>query len=369
MSRENTDKKDIPRIHTLKDLKYHLQLALEVEFFTIPPYLCALWSIQDGNNLEAQEVIKSVVIEEMLHMTLVANLMNAVGAKPKLGKKEFPTYPNLLPHSSNNHREIHLEKFSPDAIEAFMEIEQPRKPKGPPEDDNFQTIGQFYEAVLDGLEYLVDKLGSKKVFKGHKNNQITPKYYYGSGGFIFTIENLKDARNAIHEISEQGEGYIPESKETNGHKDANPKKYQLGRIWDGDDHYGQSPEPAHYYRFQEIILGQKYQHGDKPYDPKKPNSGPTGEKFTVHWDKVDNMQKDPQVCPDYQEDVREKMDSFNQSYTRMMKTIEKAYNGHPHLLREGVGEMYKLKYLGKELMRIPSGDGKTTVGPSFKFML
>ena len=59
-------------ITTLDDLRTHLQWAIELEHSTIPPYLCALYSIKTGHNREATEAITSVFIEEMLHMTLAA---------------------------------------------------------------------------------------------------------------------------------------------------------------------------------------------------------------------------------------------------------------------------------------------------------
>ena len=36
-------------VSSLSDLQAALQLAMQLEFSTIPPYLCAEWSI-DGNN-------------------------------------------------------------------------------------------------------------------------------------------------------------------------------------------------------------------------------------------------------------------------------------------------------------------------------
>nr|MCU0322110.1 ferritin-like protein [Chitinophagaceae bacterium] len=55
-------------IKTIDSLKKHLQVAIELEHSTIPPYLCALYSIKEGTNVAASQIIRSVVIEEMLHM-------------------------------------------------------------------------------------------------------------------------------------------------------------------------------------------------------------------------------------------------------------------------------------------------------------
>jgi len=39
------------RITTLESLREHLQWAIELEHFTIPPYLCALYSLDSGRNI------------------------------------------------------------------------------------------------------------------------------------------------------------------------------------------------------------------------------------------------------------------------------------------------------------------------------
>jgi hypothetical protein len=51
----------------------------------LPPYLCALYSLDAVRNPEASEVVASVLVEEMLHMTLAANLLNAVADAPFAG--------------------------------------------------------------------------------------------------------------------------------------------------------------------------------------------------------------------------------------------------------------------------------------------
>ena len=56
------------RIATLESLLEHLQWAIELEHFTLPPYLCALYSLNAERNPEGIEVVASVFVEEMLHM-------------------------------------------------------------------------------------------------------------------------------------------------------------------------------------------------------------------------------------------------------------------------------------------------------------
>jgi hypothetical protein len=59
-------------IENIESLRRHLQWAMQIEHGTLPPYLCALYSIKQGPNAEAAEVVGSVFMEEMLHLTLAA---------------------------------------------------------------------------------------------------------------------------------------------------------------------------------------------------------------------------------------------------------------------------------------------------------
>ena len=61
-------------ITDISSMQEHLQWAIQLEHATIPPYLCALYSIKEGHNPEATEILRSIFMEEMLHMTLAANI-------------------------------------------------------------------------------------------------------------------------------------------------------------------------------------------------------------------------------------------------------------------------------------------------------
>ena len=63
------------KIETVEDLKAHLYLAMQLEHATIPPYLTALYSIKHGSNMDAVKVLRVIAVEEMLHLTIAANLM------------------------------------------------------------------------------------------------------------------------------------------------------------------------------------------------------------------------------------------------------------------------------------------------------
>ena len=104
------------------ELKELLEAAVKLELSTIPPYLCALYSIHPDGNDEAKLVIRSVVVEEMLHMILAANVLNAIGGEPRIaGPEHVPRYPHELPDGAI----LDLLPFSAEAIDAFLKVENP----------------------------------------------------------------------------------------------------------------------------------------------------------------------------------------------------------------------------------------------------
>ena len=68
----------LPRDITVGYVQDLLQEAIKVEHGTIPLYLTTLYSINNQSSFEAT-TLKSVVMEEMLHMVQAANVLNAVG--------------------------------------------------------------------------------------------------------------------------------------------------------------------------------------------------------------------------------------------------------------------------------------------------
>lgn len=323
----------------ITDLRTYLQDALQVEWTTIPPYLCALWSIEDGYNVDAATAIHDVVMEEMLHMTLVANLLNALGGQPSLGAGTVPSYPTSLP-GSNDAFQISLLPLSPDALTTFLEIERPAPATAPPEGPPYETIAQFYEFV----RALVKEVGSDPgVWTGNPEFQVGPGQYYGGGGAAFPITGLESAREALDLIIDEGEG-IHEG------------------LYDGDaELLGEPRELAHYWRFNELALGRHYGPGDTPA------SGPTGPPLLIDYDKVRPMMPNPKSAgfpPG--SDVRTMMDDFTTTYTGLVGQLESAFNGAPDTLQVAVTTMYSLKYKGVALMNVPVGDG-LTAGPTFEY--
>jgi hypothetical protein len=323
-------------------LRGDLQFAVSLEHFTIPPYLCALYSIREGSNAEAARIIQSVVVEEMLHMTLAANVLNAVGGKPKIGSRKWaPVYPSDMPHSAIRFK-VNLLRFSKEAVNTFLRIERPAPPTEVPKPGKFGSIGQFYEAVRGELRRLDREKG---IFRS-KQNQVTGEhYYYDSGGKLFGVDCLHDAEQALDEIVGQGEGID-------------------GSIKDGDGaSFGDGIEYAHYFRFNEIFHERRYRAEDKPGD------APSGDPLPVDWNAVYNMVPNPKMSMFRNKPaVHGRMREFNRMYTKLLANLHRACDGKPELLMDGIPMMHAMRLSAVDLMQEPCDIGDYTAGPSFEIV-
>ena len=334
-------------ILSLEDLRVHLQWALELEHATLPPYLCALYSLDEERNRDVARILRSVFVEEMLHLTLAANLLNAVGGAPVLDAPHLlPAYPTTLPHGDRSFR-ISLLPFGPEALETFLEIEKRSTRAARPEAEDYETIGQFYEAIELGLGRLCEELGEEAVFTGDPARQVTASFRYPGSGRLIPVYDLTGALDALTEIVEQGEG--------SAHHD----------VWDGDRQMFDPlhEEVGHYFRFQEIRIGRRYRQGDTQA------SGPTGDAIRVDPDGVRPMQPNPSTrdhAPGTP--VRIAQEQFNLTYCTLLQQLEGAFNGRPGQLSATVRTMFALKSQARALMELPTGNAHEVAGPSFEYV-
>ncbi|GAA2207529.1 hypothetical protein GCM10009850_029870 [Nonomuraea monospora] len=324
------------RIGTIGDLREHLQWAIELEHATLPPYLCALYSLDQERNPAAAAIVSSVFAEEMLHLALAANLLNAIGGKPRLDTpRMLPPHPRRLPHGS---LELSLVPFGEQALEMFLRLERPAPAGAAPEGDDYETIGQFYAAIEQGLRDLCERLGEQAVFTGDPARQVHAGHFRHTAGRLVAVHDLKTALAALEEIVEQGEGL------------------DGGQVWDGDQDvmHPERDEVAHYYRFQELKLGRRYRRGDTP------DSGPTGEPIRVDPAGVRPMPPNPRPAEPGSA-AREAQDAFDHTYCAVLHLLERAFNGNPRLLAVATGTMYALKAQALALLEQGSG-------PTFRYV-
>jgi hypothetical protein len=342
-------------INTVEDLHQFLRAAMQLEHATIPPYLTALYSIHPGTNSDAFQVLRVVAVEEMLHLTLAANVMNAVGGTPDLTAPGFvPEYPAYLPDGETDFQ-VSRDRFCRDSLETFLKIERPRE--APREEERvlhrehhgrrimaaapggtamqFYSIGEFYREIEHGLRDLHSEQGDA-LFSGDPARQVTSEYYYSGGGEVIPVTDLSSALRALNLIAEQGEGVG-------------------GRIYDVER------ELAHYYRFQQLMLGRYYLNGDE-------SGHPSGPPLEVDWDAVYPVKRDVRL-DDFPagSELHAAARDFNVTYADFLGFLTRAYTGSPELLIEAVADMFRLREQMTALIRnpIPGSDG-VNAAPTFE---
>jgi hypothetical protein len=343
---DHSDDLSTTGIATLEDLRRHLQWAIEVEHSTLPPYLTALYSLDPVRNADAAQLIGGVFVEEMIHLALAANLLNAVGGQPRLDAPHLlPPHPRTMPHADRS-IELALLPFGQEALGMFLRLEQPAHPGDPAEGDNYETIGQFYDAIEKGLRRLCAELGEEQVFTGDPSRQVAGGPFAHTAGHLSPVTDLDSALAALEEIVEQGEGAA------------------RADVWDEDIDlmHPETKAVSHYYRFQELALGRRYQPGDTP------ESGPTGEAVTVDPAGIRPLRPNPRL-EDHPEGsaIRTAQEAFNQTYCKMLQQLEQAFNGNPAMLGISVGTMYAIKGQAQSLMALQDDDG-LAVGPTFDYV-
>ncbi|WP_184549613.1 ferritin-like domain-containing protein [Mucilaginibacter sp. FT3.2] len=325
-----------------EDLVQALQSAIELEHATIPPYLCALYSIKQGANHEVAGLIRSVVLEEMLHMALVSNILISIGGSPSIGHPKFmPAYPGSLPGGLRPGLIVSLKKCSIDHIrDCFMSIEEPDEiiiqkrqllRNNALATHEKYTIAWFYKEVLKALENLS---AAGNITFGNEDKQVTQ---WSGTGKLYTILSIDDARKAIHEIMDQGEGTSATSPDDN----------------DG--------ELSHYYKYAEIVEGRHLIKTDGGY-------GYVGTPIAYDQNGVWPMTDNPYTGL-YPDGSRAQIlnNQFSDIYRALLKGLHRTFNGEPQYLRDAVGAMFSLEVIALQLVQVPSGlnDG-TTAGPSFQ---
>lgn len=331
-------------IRSLDDLREYLQKAVELEHSTIPPYLVAHYSLHGPVNSEIKDSLLAVAIEEMLHMTLAANVLNAIDGTPNIDFPEFvPAYPSRLPlgvgsTDPKNELIVPLERFSRQLLKnVFMEIEEPEQPRefpiaelaaadvGAP-DYSFATIGEFYTAVKRALNHF-----GEAAFTGDPARQVSVHQafdrYIDEQKVPDVVDGLQSALRAIDVIVEQGEGTAESPVDPNT---------------------GNADDYSHYYAFAAIYHGRQL----------KPDLTDTG-GFSYSGSRIgyDPEQVYPLIAnlktADFRADSEEHqlLTRFNSTYSQMLQQLHSTFNGSPDDIDSAIRTMGRLDNVAREVVR------------------
>ncbi len=325
-------------IATVDDAIELLQMAIGIEFSTLPPYLYALYSIRPDTNAAASSRIRAVAMEEMVHMCLACNILNALGTNPVL---TAPTYPGPIPGGiSGGGKEaltIHLLPFSKDAMAQAMAIEEPEAgPINIPHElalevaPTFMTIGQFYSHLDQFLSTLPESRWSKD------RNQIDDRQFLQ--GELFAVNGFDDAHRAIQRIVSEGEGTKESPLDFRG-------------------------EVAHYYRFEEIFSDQVLTKANN--DVGFVFKGKLGVDFTAVYPAI----ADP-GSHDFSSDppaARAAQDRCDEAFTRLVQELQRAVAGEGGRIGNAVRAMFDLRMAAEHALKVPLAVPTQVAGPSFRF--
>jgi hypothetical protein len=325
---------------TLADIQNALQKAIQLELSTLPPYLYAVFTIRDGTNEAARRRLRTIIFEEMVHMALACNVLNAIGGSPTIATPAVvPTYPGPLPYDIGGEGSepflVSLLPFSPEAMAQGSHIEEPEDPLVFREaalaaEPTFETIGQFYDALDKALGRL-----PADAWSAIPRNQLIDQPFFA--GQLSPVTDYVTASQAIQRIVSEGEGNTKSPLDFEG-------------------------EVAHYYRFEEIRRNRVMEK-----DTSVPEGYRWGKRLGVDWSAVVPAIANP-CARDFSGDpaAQAAQDECDRAFTVMLQELERAVNGQFGRLGNAVAAMFDLRLAARNALAIPLSGSDKSAGPAFR---
>jgi hypothetical protein len=351
------------RVEGREGLIFLLAQAAEIEHVLICEYLFAGLSLKTADDeglttaqLDAtrrwQKVIWEVAAQEMLHLTLVNNLLTAIGAAPHFRRPNFPQQGRYYPRDFR----FTLTRCDAATLQHFVYIE---RPEGMREDDpdlfggvqplamprvinevgpdviSFETIGELYRVVEDGFRTLAGRLGEANLFIGPPAAQATARYFTFPA--LIAVTDLASALQAIEAIVEQGEGVRGEWQRA---------------------HYGKFL--GVYHEFRELTAA------DPAFDPARPVQSNPSSRMAP--DSTGLELVDDPFTVEVSDYFNAAYDALVQMLARFFAHTEESDDQLEILVQTAIDGMFSVVLpLGELLTRLPMGPAHPdkTAGPAF----
>ena len=292
-------------------IKRTLQYAIALEHATLPYYLSATYSLE-VQNYTAYNLLRSVAMEEMVHMAIACNILAALGGRPAI-KTLAPAYPSKgLPGGAEPDLTVWLAPLSKPLLLDFMRLEAPLSLLDPAfQQEDYPTIARLYDAILDAVRANREQIGEAMKVRGGAN-QIGDDIGFPTFTYVEGKDPLPDIEAAIEEILAQGEGCTSDSL----HAGASSQQ-----------------EETHYCKFAEIYYGHQFETPqDIPLTKANERLFFTG--YPIPFPEVRNtlavpqdgyaklLAKDPQGAA-----VAKDLLAFDQAYSGLMADLDAMWNG------------------------------------------
>jgi CDGSH-type Zn-finger protein/uncharacterized Fe-S cluster protein YjdI len=365
MDLKEFDDFNVDVIRDREELLFLLSEAAAFEHTVMLGYIYAMSTMKRSvdEGVTAQELeaidrwrgkIRSVALEEMVHLTLVNNLLAALGASPNFGRPDFPVPPGHFPA----HVVLALAPFNEATIQHFAYLERPtdaviedgegyhsesrvvreiRTDLLSPTKSDYPSQGHLYNSIGFALKRMSKDLGEEALFCGKGFGQCDEQHFPLPG--VTKVTGLASAQQAIEAIVVQGEGAA---------------------------HYA---EESHYAKF--VSIGEEYRQlkAARPgFEPGRPSAlnplltNAIGEEGDMH------------ITHPLATQV---VDLGNAIYALMLRSFVQLFapNPQPELLRSGLSGvatslMYALTGVGEVATRLPlkAEGGPLNAGLTFELL-
>ena len=325
---------------TLDDIKAALQSAMELEQSTLPLYSFAMYSMRT-QNYTAYNLMRSIIMEEMIHMAVAANMLAALGGTPRIRDLD-PGYPtNGLPGGAEPDVHARLSPLSRKQIRNFMRVEVPDfllsnfLTADQMAQEEFPTIGRFYNTVKNALIHMESEGGqiTTAISTGGPSNQIEDDIG------IARIADFNGLLQGIEEIMEQGEG------------SSSPTLMAATQF---------EAEESHYTKFAEIFYGRKFVNPElRAVTPDTEASFFRGDRVITPavinvmavtadgYEKI--LQEFNQIDPEGARRAQQALDGLDQAYTEVMTALDDVWNGP----KEQQGPNLSKAVIGMTELKVP----------------
>ena len=297
---------------SVRELQSHLQDALELKIAVIPLYLTAMFSLCARSNGAIREMVRGAVVDQMLHIALFANILNAMRCRPVLCASRSPRgYPVCLPLDASG-AAFGLKKFSADLVrDVFMRLEPTvSEDSSHPVAGAHGTLEQFYDALIAKIEELGDA-----GFIGDPARQFVDAVSY-SERELFRIHDAASAVRALRLISTQG----------NDRASGAARRQRLSQIRFASLPDAAALDPAGVIDIVENSRASMYRQGSAE---------------------------------------RTMVDAFNEAYGKVLTALDETFKGKPERYEHAVAGMYRLTSLARSIVAVDLGNG-TFAAPSFE---
>ncbi|MER6033177.1 ferritin-like protein [Streptomyces sp. NPDC101169] len=309
-----------------------LQTAIELEHSTLPVYTAAMLSLE-VQNFTSYNTIRSVLMEEMVHMSIAANMLAAIGGRPRIRNLD-PKFPSHgLPGGVEPDLHLGLARLSKPQLRNFMRLESPLFLL--PEEyghEDFPTIGKLYAQIRDAIVANAAELRAA-VQGGGVANQVGDNIGFKTIVPTPGVDPVDQLLEGIDEILQQGEGAASGTIRTGA-------AYQH--------------EESHYGKFAELWYGRTYREPEPAVELTPETEAVHFQGARIDWPSVINTLAVPAdgydkllaEDPDGKE-VAEALLVFDQDYSDMMAHLDAMWNGDPDqqwpTFGEAVHNMMKLR--------------------------